>query len=169
MGKRDDAENYYHRFLNGRPINWRAVARCYRGLGSIAYKKRDYDSSLKWHHKSLEIKMRILEPDYVEIASGHGSIGHVYKEKKEYAHALESFEKALTIYKQAFGEDHTSVATCIENIGTVYYNAQKYSETLELYQRVLSIREKHLPAGHEHLGVSHYIEHWCYSSASRSL
>ena len=69
MGKLDDAEKYYHRFLNELPDNHKDIARCYHGLGSVAKKKGDYESSLKWHNKSLEIKMRILKPDDTNIAS----------------------------------------------------------------------------------------------------
>jgi len=171
MGKWDDAEKYYHRFLNESSDNDQSKASYYHGLGSVAKKKCDYESSLKWHNKSLEIKMRVLKPDDPSIAISHLSIGNVYQEKKDYAHALESYEKALKIYRQAFGEDHLDVATCMNNMGNVYNNEHKYSEALKLYRKTLFIREKHLPANHPDLGVIHknigkiHTDLWQYDQA----
>jgi tetratricopeptide (TPR) repeat protein len=155
MGKWDDAEKYYHRLLNELPDNHKDVATCYRGLGSIAKKKGDYDSSLKWHNKSLAIKMRTLKPDDLNIANSYNSIGNVYEKKKDYARALESYEKALAIYEQASGEDHLGIAICLNNMGSSYYGKHEHSKALELYQQALSIQEKHLPANHHSLGESH--------------
>jgi tetratricopeptide (TPR) repeat protein len=155
MGKWDDAEKYYHRLLNKLPDNHINKANCCHGLGSVAREKGDYESSLKWHNKSLEIKIRILEPDDPAIGRSHASIGNVYRAKKDCVHALESYEKALTIYKRAFGDDHHDVAACMSNMGSIYTAEHKYLEALELYQKALSVSEKHLPTNHYCLGISH--------------
>ncbi len=86
MGKWDDAEKYYHRFLTESSDKYTAKASCYHGLGSVAKKKCDYESSLKWHNRSLEIKMRVLKPDDPSIAISHLSIGNVYQHKKKTTH-----------------------------------------------------------------------------------
>jgi tetratricopeptide (TPR) repeat protein len=155
MGKWNDAEKYYHRFLDESPDNQKDIARCYQGLGSVAKKKGDYESSLKYHNKSLDIKMRTLNPNHTDIAASYNSIGNVYEKTKDYKNALESYEKALMIYKQAFGEDNPEVARCMENMGNVYYDKKKYADALSLYHKALSIWEKHLPADHTDLGRSH--------------
>ena len=155
MGKLDDAEKYFLRYLHKLPDDHKDIASCYHRLGSVATAKGDYESSLEWHNKSLQVKMRILKADDPSIASNHLSIGNVYKEKKDYTHAMQSYENALAIYKPAQGEDHPNVAICMVNIGRVYRDQCKYPEALELFQRVLFIREKCLPVDHVDLGQAH--------------
>jgi tetratricopeptide (TPR) repeat protein len=155
MGKWDDAEKYYHRLLEKLPENLKDVACCYRGLGSIAKKKGDYESSLKWHEKSLQIRIRILKSDDPIIASSYLSIGNVYQEQKDYENALESYEKALMIYQRSFDENQLDVTICMDNISNSYRRKHQYKKALELYQQALSIREKHLPDDHVNLGRSH--------------
>ena len=52
MTKWDDAEKY-HCYLSELSQNRKDVDRFYARLGSLANKKGDYDSSLKWYYKSL--------------------------------------------------------------------------------------------------------------------
>ncbi len=155
MGKLDDAEKYYRRSLNELPGNYGDIAYYYDGLGNVAQKKGEYESSLKWHNKSLQIKMRTLKPDDSSIGSSHLSIGNVYQEKKDYTNALKSYEKALMIYNQTFDENYLNSAICMDNIGNNYRRKNEYSKALKLYQEALLIREKHLPADHVNLGRSH--------------
>ncbi len=155
MSKWDDAEKYYHRYSNESSHNRENIDRCYSGLGSLANKKGDYDSSLKWHYKSLEIKMQTLKPDDQSIAESYNSIGNAYEKKKDYANALESYEKALKIFRRACGEDHLYVATCMNNMGNTYSGMKINSDALKFYKNALSIQKKNLPADHVNLGSSH--------------
>jgi len=155
MGKLDDAEKYYYCYLGQLSSDHPDISLCYHALGRVASEKGDYDSSLKWHNKSLEINMRTLKSDHPNIAYTHNSIGEVHRKKGNYALALESYEKALMIWKKAHGEDHPFVATCLNNMGIVYDMQKEYSKALEFYQKALTIRQKHLPADHSDLAASH--------------
>ena len=81
MGKFDEAEKYYRRLLNELPSDHGDIVRCYWGLGDVTDEKGDYDLSLSWHHKSLEIKIRTLKSDDPSIASSHNSIANVHWSK----------------------------------------------------------------------------------------
>jgi tetratricopeptide (TPR) repeat protein len=155
MGKLDDAEKYYRRYLDQLSADHPDISSCYHALGSVTDDKGDYDSSLKWHNKSLEINMRTLKSDHPNIANTHYGIANVHRNKGDYALALESYEKALMIWKKAHGEDHPLVATCLNNMGIVYDMQKEYSKALEFYRKALTIRQKHLPADHSDLGASH--------------
>jgi tetratricopeptide (TPR) repeat protein len=172
MGKLDDAEKYYRRYLDQLSADHPDISSCYHALGSVADEKGNYDSSLKWYNKSLEINMRTLESDHPNIASTHNNIAIVHEEKGDYALALESHEKALMIWKKAYGEDHPLVATCLDNMGIVYQNEKKYSKALEFYRKALTIRQKHLPVDHSDLGASHNnigIIHNCLGHYDQAL
>jgi tetratricopeptide (TPR) repeat protein len=155
MGKLDYAEKYYRRFLNQFSYDDTNMAHCYHALGLLADDKGDYESSLIWYKKSLEMFTRTLKSDDPNIAIPHNSIAIIHQRKGDYALALESYEKALSIWKRAFGEDHPHVAICLNNMGNVYRNEKKYSKALECVEKGLTILQKHLPADHSDLASSY--------------
>jgi tetratricopeptide (TPR) repeat protein len=155
MGKLDDAEKYYHHLLNQLSKDDENLTRCYHALGEITQKKGDYDSSLIWYNKSIEIDIQMLKIDDPNLATSYNSIAVVYSKKSDYTHALESYQKALDIWKKIFSEDHPDIAMCYNNIGIIYQEAQNYSEALEYYHKAWNIRQKCLPVEHPSLGQSH--------------
>ncbi|CAF3809345.1 unnamed protein product [Rotaria sp. Silwood1] len=56
MGKFDLAEKYYLRFIKEVPTNDLSLITIYENLGEIASHKGDYDMSIQWYNKALEIK-----------------------------------------------------------------------------------------------------------------
>jgi tetratricopeptide (TPR) repeat protein len=155
MSRLSDAEKYYHRYLNQLSADHPNISLCYGALGRVTSDKGEYDSSLKWHNKSLEIEMKTLRLYHPDIAFTHNSIAVVYSMKGDYGRALESYEKALMIWKKAYDEDHPQVATCLDNMGCVYQLQKKYFQALQFHQKALILRQKHLPADHPEIGASH--------------
>ncbi|CAF1368394.1 unnamed protein product [Adineta steineri] len=155
MGKLEEAEKYIFRLLNQLSKDHKDIASCYFQLGGIARCKSDYDLSLEWLNKSLQIRMQTLESDDPIITSNYNAIAMVYRKKDDCKRALEAYNKALVIYRKVYDENHPTVALCYNNIGNIYKKEKKYSEALVSYQKSLSIREKCLPAIHSHIGSSH--------------
>ncbi|CAF1134640.1 unnamed protein product [Rotaria sordida] len=52
----DDAEKFYQRLLKELPYDHSNIVDCYYSLEIIIDEKGDYESSLEWHEKSIEIK-----------------------------------------------------------------------------------------------------------------
>ncbi|CAF1340244.1 unnamed protein product [Adineta ricciae] len=152
MGKFDYAEKYLLRLAEQLPPYHGDIVDCYFQLGSVAYNKGDYEASLKWHKKLLEIDMQRIEVDHPRMASNYNSIATVYAQKGDYQAALDAFNKALTICKRIYGENHYDVASCLNNMGNVYQKEKRYYEALDAYQKSLTIWEKCLPINHPHLG-----------------
>ena len=73
------ATKLYLKYLVARGVNSGVAHLC--NLGSVANEKVDYESSLSWYDKSLEIKMQTLKPDDVNIAHSYNNIGTVYDKK----------------------------------------------------------------------------------------
>ena len=155
MGKYDAAEKYMHRFLNGLPRNHRDVANGCHALGVITDEKGDYQSSLQWHQKSLDMWMKILKANDPNLGDAHNCIAVVYRRLGQHQQALQSYEKALKIFRQAYGNDHLKIAMCFNNLGVVYYEDKNYSKAFEYYQKALAIWQKDLPANHSHLGAAY--------------
>ncbi|CAF3550270.1 unnamed protein product [Rotaria sp. Silwood1] len=156
MGRYNEAEIYYRRCLNELPSNdYQNISACYYALGRVADSKANYESSLEWFNKSLNIDMQILKQNDPCIAKTHNSIANIYQTKGNYEQALESYSKALTIFQHSFGENDLNVALCLNNIGVVYQQQKQYSKALNHYQSALTIRKKRLPNNHPDLGASY--------------
>ena len=155
MGKLNEAENYFQLCLSGLSADHPSIAGCYQALGTVADDKGEFESSLKWYNKALEIVTKSLGPNHPDMATIHNSIGIVCRQKSDYGAARESCKKALTIRVKAYGQDHPLVAACLNNMASIYQEEKKYSKALEVYQGALMILEKHLPAEHPHLGRLH--------------
>ncbi len=155
MGKFDDAEKYYLRLLKELPHDHQDIAGCYWGLGIVAFSKGQYDQSLEWHRKALEIFQRTLQSNHRHIADIRNCIGSAYESKGKFRHALESYNEALVIYQQTLGEDHHDVAMCFGNMGNSYQEEKKYSKALDCHRKALAIWQKSLPANHHRLGSTH--------------
>ena len=82
IGKFAEAEKYYYRILNILPPDHIDISTCYYSLGNVADDQGNYESSLEWHNKSLNIKLQTLQPDDPSIALSLNSIGAVYCKKK---------------------------------------------------------------------------------------
>ncbi|CAF3388694.1 unnamed protein product [Rotaria socialis] len=155
MGKFDLAEKYYRQFLTKLPSNDSSLSKLYQRFGLVANSKGEYDSSLEWYEKSLEIMMKTRPFDYVNIGNTHNNIGGVHRNKGDSLRALESYNRAVSLFKEANDENHPNMASFYGNIGGMYSAEKKYLEALDLYEKSLAIQKKHLPTDHPDLGLSY--------------
>jgi tetratricopeptide (TPR) repeat protein len=156
MGKFDEAEKYYLRLLHHLSPTDPDIARCYHGLGNVTDEKGDFDSSLEWHEKSLELRVKSLKPDHPHLAPSYISIGCAHFNKGDYEQAIVSYKKAHDIIKKAFGDSHPDIAMCLNNMGCVYERQGNYSKALECHTEALEIRKDYLPEHHPDVGQSHH-------------
>ena len=81
----------------------RIVAKCYVELGNVTKEQGEYDESLRYHRKSMEIFERI--DDALSVADSHLNIAEVYKAKGELKQAMSEYEKGLTLYEDVYVDD----------------------------------------------------------------
>ena len=116
----------------------RIVAKCYVELGNVTKEKGEYDESLRYHRKSLEIFERI--DDALSVADSHLNIAEVYKAKGELKQAMSEYEKGLTLYEDVYVDE----ATKNSDSGTdVSLNSSSFSDLQ--HTRSLSKSERILP------------------------
>ncbi|CAF4684438.1 unnamed protein product [Rotaria socialis] len=155
MGKFDLAGKYYRQWLSELPSNDPSIYALYQRLGMIANAEGEYDASLEWYQKSLEMRMQTRPSDHVNIGNTHNSIGTVHQTKGDRGRALESYNQAVSLFKQAHDENHPKMASFYNNIGNIYQEEKKYFEALDFYEKSLAIWKKHLPPDHPDLGASY--------------
>ena len=116
----------------------RIVAKCYAELGYVTKEKGEYDESLRYHRRSMEIFERI--DDALSVADGHLNIADVYKAKGELKQAMCEYEKGLNLYEDVFVEDPTKNS----DSGTdVSLNSSSFSDLQ--HARALSKSDETLP------------------------
>ena len=82
MGKYDLAEKMYRRLLDELSSNDPSLSDLYYSLGILTKDKGEYDSSLQWFNKSLEIKMQTDPSDYINIGNLYNWIGKVHRQER---------------------------------------------------------------------------------------
>jgi tetratricopeptide (TPR) repeat protein len=126
MNKLDETEKYYRRLLDELPDDDERIGCCYLNLGNIAFIKTDYNSSLEWLLKSLDISIRTLQPNDIFLAFIYNSMGHVYNAKHDSTAALESYNNAICMWKQNIDDTYLNIAECMNNIGIIYKQEKHY-------------------------------------------
>ena len=151
----DDAKKFYADLLADLPSDHRDQASRHHALAYVAADKGDYDLSLEWYEKLLDLLVLSFDPNDSRLADAHQILGNMFWNKKDSQSALDSYQKALPIYKRAYSEHHPAVADCTDKIGTIYESNKKYVQALNHYERVLAIRERCLPPVHPELATTH--------------
>jgi tetratricopeptide (TPR) repeat protein len=155
MGKYELAEKFYRRLLHDVPSNDPSLSDLFYSLGVVTMDTGDYDSSLQWFHKSLDIIMRKNPSDYVNISSRYCCIGLLHWKRNDYNKALEWYKTGIQLFEQQNNSDHLSVAYFYNNIALVYDEQKKYEKALRFYQKTLEIYQEHLPSDHPDIGTAH--------------
>ncbi len=107
-------------------------------LGSIAYRTGDYDTSLEYRQKALQLWKDLNNKR--EIADGNTNVGATYYRKGELDKALEFYKEALSITEEMGYK--WGIAQACRNIGLVYRVQGERNRALSYYERCLSISEE---------------------------
>ena len=167
MKKFDLAEKCLTRYMDETSDDLQSMARCCQGLGSIAMKNQDYESSVNWYNKALRINQSIYGFDDPETASDYNTIGYVYTKKGSYYDAIESYTEALHILIRTLGKDHPKVGVCYKHMGYAYEMDRKYSEAIDYYQKALLIRQRTLFTDHPDVAKLYIHMGSAYTSAGQ--
>jgi tetratricopeptide (TPR) repeat protein len=172
MGKYSSAAKIYHRLLKELPPKSTSFSKLYYYLGMIAYKKEDYDLSLSWYQKSLDILNGNPASNYINIGELYNCIGEAYRGKRDYNQALEQHNKGIECFEKAHAKNHPTMAIIYNNIGLIYQGQENYTEALEYYEKSLAINKEYLPDDHADMARSHHsiaIVYDCLNDYTRAM
>jgi len=97
-----------------------SLYRCYNALGTIYKELEDYDNSIRYHQKSLEV-LEDVDNDKTYYERGLNDIGVTYRKQGDYKQSIVFFNKALT--NEIFERDPNLYAILVDN--------RAYSKLLE--------------------------------------
>ncbi len=120
-------------------INWdKGRAQVFNVLGLIYLSKSEYDSSIAYFDRVIEIA------DSFDLKSlkgrAYNNQSNVYSERSDYSKALDLLLKCLTIVEEI--KDDKRVGSALTNIGIIYFYQEEYDTALLYYERALHIFKK---------------------------
>ncbi|WP_159092271.1 CHAT domain-containing tetratricopeptide repeat protein [Aquimarina sp. Aq107] len=119
-------------FLNGQKI-------LYLNTGIVFYQKGEYDKTLEYLRKSLNLGLKIHGEKHPHSGSIYRNMGRVCFYNEDYDQALKYYNKALILSKSIFGENHTSIQTVYLYMGDLYFKIKEYNRAIEYYKKSIEI------------------------------
>lgn len=156
----DTALTYANKYCKNRNL---IISKIYAGFANLYSKESQFNLSLEFYKKTLEIQTDILGKQDILVAATFNNIGNVYYYKSEYDKALEYFFKCLDIRKKILGEKHSLVADVYNNIGNVYSDKFEFDKSLDFLFKSLNIKQSffdenniNLASYYNNIGIAYY-------------
>jgi signal transduction histidine kinase len=160
LGNYELADALYTKALSSADSANSDVARsiAWNGLGALYYHQSDYEKSIDYFKRSLEI--RVKEGNLLAMAGSHNNIGIIYEEWGDFSRALEHYYLSLEQYNDL--EDLDGKASILNNMGIIYKKQDEFRKAinfhLESLEMVKSLQFKDRQiSSHTNLGT-------CYSN-----
>ena len=124
--------------LEGNNIN---SASTYINIASVYKEQGDFESALKYYHKSLELLDKDQNSNCITV---YNSIASIFQYMGNYDKATEIYRKVLNIITRGL-DDYSidiksfDIGTTYNNLATILREQHKYDEAIHLYNKALVI------------------------------
>ncbi|PFX13369.1 Nephrocystin-3 [Stylophora pistillata] len=127
-------------------------AACYSKLGIVHKELGKTDQAKDYHNHALEIRLKRLGPDHVDVAASYNNLGNLHSDLGETDQAKDYYNHALEIRLKRLGPDHVDVAGSYNNLGTLHSDLDETDQAKDYYNHALEIYLKKL--GPDHVNVA---------------
>ncbi len=111
------------------------LARTYRHLGNYYYGLMDYNLSLEYNLKAVEILKNVCSDKDILFATTYGNIAELYAKMGNLDNAKAYSEKSLQV--SILNKANQSIALSLTNLALLYEKNTKYKKALETYKKAL--------------------------------
>ena len=118
------------------------IAKVCHNIGVMYNSLKDFDESIIWKEKALELNKEIFGENSTDVAFVLNGIGITYQHKDDFEIALEYFEKSYLISSKQQGEFTFFLARICNNIGSAYHNLKEKEREKEYFFKALFIARK---------------------------
>jgi tetratricopeptide (TPR) repeat protein len=156
LGKDNEALKLHYQSIRIRETKQelkKDLAVSYGNISIIYYIEKNYQLSITFMKKSLEIDEKMLNYNHPDIASSYNNISLIYQGLKESDIALEYINKSIKIREKILDKYHPSLASSYGNISTFYRDLKKLKEALSYSKKSLVIFENILDKKHPNLAT----------------
>ncbi len=154
------------------PKSFGVVAINYSSIGLAYMSSGDYDKSINYYKKALNI---LLENNYRDLSSTYECLALAELQKKNFTSALDYFDKTLKIKEMNLGSKHSNVSSTLSAIALTYTNLGDSKNALKYWIKTLGIelninnhRKEHNAILNKKIG-DEYFKIQNYSSANKYL
>jgi serine/threonine protein kinase/tetratricopeptide (TPR) repeat protein len=117
----------------------------YSSRASLREREGKYEDALADGKRALEIGLRALGPDHIDVAKMYCQLGAVHYDRAEYKDALEAYGKCLEIRTRSLGADHPDLIGARIGIADVYGDSGDHERALAEYQSALAAIQRARP------------------------
>jgi len=115
------------------------VANSYGNIAGINQVLKNYEVSLTYYKKALNILLEVFDEKHPQVAETYYGIGGTYLELGKYELALKNSEKALGLVEEVYGDRHLDVATKKHNLSLIYSKMGDYKKANRYCKEALEI------------------------------
>ena len=95
-------------------------AKIYINAAELYEKSINYEKSLEYKKKALEMQQKSLPENHPDIATSLNNIGSSYDDLGKHQEALEYYKKALEMRQKSLPENHPDIASSLNNLRQSY-------------------------------------------------
>ncbi|GAA4888481.1 hypothetical protein GCM10023311_10490 [Flaviramulus aquimarinus] len=128
----------------------------YNTLGIVFNELEQFDESIKYHKKSLELKRNLKGIDKSKIDNSINNIGFVYKNLKEYELALNYYNEIL-LNENLINERPDFYALVLDNYAHTLYLSNEFDQLPNLYFKALKITDSVNPKGYNSIIINQHL------------
>jgi len=130
------------------------ISTAFLNLGLTCFEKKNYNSSLQYLEKSIDIK---LKNNLSEIALPYLNIAKTYAKINEPYKAQQYFLRSITSFNNEFGNDYYRTSSVLFDYGLFLQLIGRNQEALETHQKALSICLKNYGNKHPFVSVAYKL------------
>ncbi len=128
-------------------------ADAYSNIGEYYVKTLNYTKADIYHKKSLNIRLKILPKNHLDIVSSHHKIGFINYSISNYKKAQKYYKKALEIVLKTVDADHQEVGNSYMKLGNIYNILGELDKAIDHYKKYLIITRKN--SGENHISMAY--------------
>ena len=132
------------------------LAKCYRNIGVIHYRRRLGNEDWAYLDKALQMQLKTTGEQHPHVAVNYNDMGQVLREKGDFQQSIEYHGKALSIFTRAYGEMHRDVGVTQTHLGDSYRQQGEFEQAKNLYAKSLSTLQEVLEGGHPLIGETRH-------------
>ena len=128
----------------------------YNNLGIVFNELEQYDESIKYHKKSLNLKQGLKGIDKSKIDNSLNNIGYVYKNMGQFDLALDFYNEILK-NKNLINERPDFYALVLDNYAHALYLSNRKEQLPNLYYKALKISDSVNPNGYNSIVINQHL------------
>jgi tetratricopeptide (TPR) repeat protein len=108
-------------------------------LGRVAYKRRDFETALRYYDKVAE-QGRLIDPTGDITIAAIGAVSLIYQALGRQAEAVPLSLEACEVYETLWGPEHPDTLTTRNNHGMLLTDLERFDEAESIFKDVLETR-----------------------------